>query len=197
MLAFQAPPDAVTRPVIRYGKDRGKNHGAPAVDPAEAENVGDFAELGWDRDGARDHVKQNVPLRAEQHQQNRAGIQSAAETNQAEQQNREERGGRNRRRDLGDRLRDARQARVEADGDAGRDGPRRCDHQRREDAQERGAGAFDGGHKIGLRDAFKNDQTLKHAVKNHQQRDDTRENDESFLPFRRLGLRFRGPARCG
>ena len=61
---------------------------------------------------------------------------------QADEQNGEEGGGRNRGQHLRNRLNDAREPGIEADGDADRNGPRGGDQQRRIDAQKRGGRAL-------------------------------------------------------
>src|ERR1700691_1135997 len=86
---------------------------APAIRPAEVEQAGDLPEIGWNGAGSRDDVEQYVPLRADQHEDYRAHPQSAAELDDPEQQDREERGGRDRGRDLRDRLHDPGEPRIE------------------------------------------------------------------------------------
>ena len=111
----------------------------------------------------------------EQHQQNGAGVQPAAQTDHAQQQNREQRGGRNRGGDLRDGLRDSRQSRVETDGDARGNGPGRRDDERRHYAQETLRPRFRAWSAKSARVIpFEKQQTLKDAVQNEQQRDDAR-----------------------
>ena len=90
---------------------------------------------------ARDHVEQNVPLCAEQHQQNRTNAKSAAQLDDGKQQNWKQRRGGNRSRDLREGLQEAGETRVETDGDAGRDCPCRGNQQGNIHAQERRPGA--------------------------------------------------------
>ena len=54
---------------------------------------------------------------------------SSAQADQDQQHDREQRRGRNRGGDLREGLRDARQARIESDGDADGDGPERAEQQ--------------------------------------------------------------------
>ena len=70
MLAFQAPPEAVTRPVMRYGKIPGRTTVFPTLYGTEMEDGGGLSQIGGDGDGACDHVEEHVPLRAEKHEQN-------------------------------------------------------------------------------------------------------------------------------
>jgi hypothetical protein len=46
MLAFQAPPDAVTNPVMRNGKNRRQDQLAPTLHASQPKDVADFLEVG-------------------------------------------------------------------------------------------------------------------------------------------------------
>ena len=70
---------------------------------------GHFAQVGGDGHGAGDDVEEDVPLRAEQHERNGADAEAAADLDQADEQDREKCGGRNRGQDLRDGLDDARE----------------------------------------------------------------------------------------
>ena len=131
------------------GKDAGKNELGPALPAREVVERGNLAQVGGDGHGSGDHVEQDVPLRAQQHQRNGADAESAADLHQADEQDGKERRGRNRGQNLRDGLNDARKPGIEADGDADRDGPRSGDEQRGVDAQECGAGAFEQQPQVG------------------------------------------------
>src|ERR1700733_5129107 len=75
MLAFQAPPDAVTKPVIRYGKMVGRMTVRQRSNWLKRKMSATSRNSDGSRDSARDHIKQHVPLRAEEHQQNGAGVE--------------------------------------------------------------------------------------------------------------------------
>jgi len=110
--------------------------------PRMPKNAGRFFQVGGNGDGAGDHVEQNVPLRAEQQQNDRAESQTSAQANQDQHHNREQRRGRHRSGNLRQRLSDARQARVESDGDAGRDRPEGAERKSEIHAQEGGSEAY-------------------------------------------------------
>src|SRR5208337_2831835 len=97
-------------------KDSGQDQFAPTLPAADAENAGRFFQVGGNGHGTGDHVEQDVPLRAEQQQNDRAESQTSAQANQDQQYNRKYRRGRNRSGNLRERLGDARQARIESDG---------------------------------------------------------------------------------
>ena len=86
MLAFHAPPDAVTNPVIKNGKIPGSKSFPPALRPAKAKNGAHFLQIRGNRDGAGDHVEQDVPLRPQQQQHDRTNSQTAARANQHQQE---------------------------------------------------------------------------------------------------------------
>ena len=75
--------------------------------------LGDFLEIRRNRAGARNHVEQDVPLRAEQHQQYRADAESAAQLDDGQQQDRKQRRRGNRSRDLRNRLQEPGEPRIE------------------------------------------------------------------------------------
>jgi hypothetical protein len=120
-------------------ENAGQDHGAPARPLPEMKHIRHFAQIRGNRHGARDHVEQHIPLRAQQHQQDRSHAQSAAHADQRQQQHREQRRSRDRRGHLRERLREARQLGVEADGHAGRYGPGSRDQQGDDHARPRGA----------------------------------------------------------
>ena len=71
MLAFHAPPEAVTMPVTRYGKIPGRISVAPAIPAPNRKMLRRFFQIGRNRHRAGNHVEQDVPLRAQQHQHHR------------------------------------------------------------------------------------------------------------------------------
>src|ERR1035441_6486383 len=121
---------------------RSQDQFAPTLPAADAENAGDFFQIGGNGHGAGDHVEQNVPLRAEQQQNDRAESQTSAQANQDQQHNREQRRRWNRGGNLRERLSDARQARVESDGNTGRNRPEGAEHESEIHAQEGGSEAY-------------------------------------------------------
>ena len=74
MLAFHAPPEAVTRPVIRIGEDAGEDDGHPAFAKVEAEDAGDIAQVAGNGEGSGDDVEEDVPLGSEEHEQDGADV---------------------------------------------------------------------------------------------------------------------------
>src|SRR6266404_6349148 len=115
---------------------------APAIPGAEAVDLRGFLEVRGNSHGAGDDVEEDVPLRAEKHQEHGGNLEAAAEAKQKEKNNRKEGGGRNGGGHLHQRLRDARQAGIRTDGDADRNGPERAEDERGVDAQKSQRGAF-------------------------------------------------------
>ena len=141
MLAFQAPPDAVMNPVIRYGKMAGQKQFPPALDFAQAEHSADFLQIRGNGAGAGDHIEQNVPLRSQQQQQHGANPHAAAHANQHQQDNREQSRGRHRGGDLRNRLDQGGELGPHAHINSHGDCPESRDHQRCFHAQEGGSGS--------------------------------------------------------
>src|SRR5467141_4407388 len=129
------------QPGDEIGKDTGQDKAAPAIPRAEMKNVSDFFQVRGNGHGAGDDVEEDVPLRAEKHQEHGGQFETAAETKKEEKKDREERGSWNRSRNLYEGLSDAREARMGADGDTGGNGPQSAENERSIDAQkgERGA----------------------------------------------------------
>src|SRR6202043_992195 len=115
---------------------------APAVPGAETVDLRGFLEVRGNGHGAGDDVEEDVPLRAEEHQKQGGNLEAAAEAKQEKKNNRKEGRGWNGSGHLHERLRDARQARIRTDGDAGGNGPERAEDQRGVDTQESQRGAF-------------------------------------------------------
>src|SRR5882762_7673614 len=115
---------------------------APAIPGAEAIDLRGFLEVRGNGHCAGDDVEEDVPLRAEKHQEHGGNLKASAEAKQKEKNNRKEGGCRNGGGHLHQRLRDARQAGIRTDGDADRNGPERAEDERRVDAQKSQRGAF-------------------------------------------------------
>ena len=79
--------------VGEHGREVQHPKAPPAGEPVAPRCL---AQIGRDRHGAGYDVKEDVPLRAQQHQHERSQFESAAQANQKEQDHREERGRRNR-----------------------------------------------------------------------------------------------------
>ena len=93
------------------GKDAGKNQRGPALPAREVVERSSLAQVRGDGHRAGDHVEEDVPLRAEQHQRDGADAEAAADLDQADEQNGEEGRGRNGGQHLRERLNDARKLR--------------------------------------------------------------------------------------
>src|SRR5467141_2457553 len=115
---------------------------APAIPGAEAVDLRGFLEVGGNGHGAGDDVEEDVPLRAEKHQEHGGNLEASAEAKQKKKNNRKQGGGRNGGGHLHKRLRDARQAGIRTDGDADGNGPERAKDERGIDAQKSQRGAF-------------------------------------------------------
>src|SRR6267143_116465 len=115
---------------------------APAIPGAEAVDLRGFLEVSGNGHGAGDDVEEDVPLRAEKHQEHGGNLKASAEAKQKEKNNRKEGGCRNGGGHLHQRLRDARQAGIRTDGDADRNGPECAEDERGVDAQKSQRGAF-------------------------------------------------------
>src|SRR5882762_6691552 len=115
---------------------------APAIPGAEAVDLRGFLEVSGNGHGAGDDVKEDVPLRAEKHQEHGGNFEAAAEAKQKKKNNRKQGGGGNGSGHLHERLRDARQAGTRTDGDADRNGPECAEDERGVDAQKSQRGAF-------------------------------------------------------
>src|SRR5713226_10054444 len=98
-------------------KNAGQDEKTPAIPGAEAIDLRGFLEVGGNGHGAGDDVEENVPLRAEEHQEHGGNLEAAAKTKQKKKNNRKEGGGGNGSGHLHERLRDAGQARIGTDGD--------------------------------------------------------------------------------
>ena len=125
------------------GKDAGEDEPGPALPASEVVERSNLAQVGGDGHGAGDHVEEDVPLRAEQHQGDGPDAEPAADFDQPNEQNGKECRGGNGGQDLRQGLNEARQLGIEADGDANGNGPERGDKQGGVDAQKCGAGAFE------------------------------------------------------
>src|SRR6202171_1479169 len=115
---------------------------APVIPGAEAVDLRGFLEVRGNGHGAGDDVEEDVPLRAEKHQEHGGNLKAAAEAKQKKKNNRKQGGGGNGGGHLHDRLRDARPAGIRTDSDADRNGPERAEDERGVDAQESQRGAF-------------------------------------------------------
>ena len=104
-------------------KDTREDDGLPALDAGEAEERRDFLQVGGDGDGSGNDVEQDVPLRAEEHERDGADTHAAADTDQRQQKNREERGSGDRSGDLGEGLGERAQAWMKADRNPDGDRP--------------------------------------------------------------------------
>src|SRR5258707_15752789 len=118
---------------------------APAIPGAEAVDLRGFLEVRGKGHGPGDDVEEDVPLRAEEHQEHGGNLEAAAEAKQKKKNNRKEGGGGNGSGHLHERLRDASQARLGTDGDADGNGPQRPEDERGVDAQKNQGGAFQEG----------------------------------------------------
>src|SRR6266852_9240102 len=123
-------------------KNRGQDEVAPAIPGAEAVDLRGFLEVRGNGHGAGHDVEEDVPLRAEEHQEHGRNVEASAEAKQKKKNNRKQGGGRNGGGHLHKRLRDARQAGIRTDGDADRNGPERAQDERGVDAQKSQRGAF-------------------------------------------------------
>ena len=65
-------------------EDRRQNQLAPSLPATKAIDVAGFFKLGRNSGGAGDHVKQQIPLRAQQKQKDGCNTQSAAHAHQGE-----------------------------------------------------------------------------------------------------------------
>src|SRR5229473_4417489 len=123
-------------------KNAGQDEVAPAIPGAEAVDLRGFLEVRGNGHGAGDDVEENVPLRAEEHQEHGGDLEAAAEAQQEKKNNRKERRGGNGSRHLHEGLRNAGQARIRTDGDASGNGPERAEDERGVDTQKSQRGAF-------------------------------------------------------
>ena len=126
----------------QIGKDAGQNHDLPALPLGEMEELGDFFQVRGNGGGPGNHIEEDVPLGAQQHEGDRTDAQPAAPANQRNQQDGKDRCCRVGGGDLGQRLGDSGQAGVKADGDAGGDGPGGSDEQGGIHAEKSCAGAL-------------------------------------------------------
>ncbi len=90
--------------------------------------------------GTGDNIEKDVPLSAEKHECHGGDLHAAVQANQKKKDHGKQSGGWNRGSELHERLRDTRETRVEADGDAGGDGPERANEQGKIDAEKSEAG---------------------------------------------------------
>src|SRR5229473_2320661 len=123
-------------------KNAGQDEKTPAIPGAETIDLRGFLKVGGNGHGAGDDVEEDVPLRAEEHQEHGGDLEAAAEAKQKKKNNREERRGRNGSRHLHEGLRNAGQARIRTDGDASGNGPERAEDERGVDTQKSQRGAF-------------------------------------------------------
>src|SRR5207302_1629078 len=107
-------------------KNRGQDEVAPAIPGAEAVDLRGFLEVRGNGHGAGDDVEEDVPLRAEEHQEHGRNLEAFAEAKQKKKNNRKQGGGGNGGGHLHKRLRDARPAGIRTDGDADGNGPERA-----------------------------------------------------------------------
>src|SRR5260370_3519109 len=115
---------------------------APAIPGAEAVDLRGFLEVRGDGHGAGDDVEEDVPLRAEEHQQHGGYLDAASEAQQKKKNNREQDGGRNGSNHLHQRLCDARQAGIRTDGHADGNRPKRAENERGINSEKSERGAF-------------------------------------------------------
>ena len=102
----------------------------------------DFLQVTRDCHRPRDHVEQDVPLRAKEHQQDRTNADARADMDQRQQDDREENRRRERSGNLRQGLRDARQAGMKTNGHTRWNGPQGGYDEREVHAQERCSCAF-------------------------------------------------------
>ena len=86
------------------GKDSRQDQLLPAIELGEAEEGGDLLEVGGDGHCAGDDVEQDVPLGPHQHECDRSDSQAVAQLDQRKQNDGEQKGRRDRCRDLRQRL---------------------------------------------------------------------------------------------
>ena len=82
-----------------------------------------FLQVARNGHGPRDDVEQDVPLRAQQHEQHSRKLHTTAEAEEEQQNNGKKRGRRDRGGHLNKRLGHASETRAEANGHADRDSP--------------------------------------------------------------------------
>ena len=109
----------------------------PSLPAAHVVNVPDLLQIRWNRRSTGDHIEQDVPLRAKQHQ----GHTTDREMHMQEQQQHRHQWEKHRGREAGDHLNDRLQAlrplwrKPDEDPDGQR--PRRTDHHGRRRSEER------------------------------------------------------------
>ena len=135
MLAFQAPPLAVTAPVTQNGKIAGMMNLRHHCVPRRPKIRAGLLEVRGDRHRPCDHVEKDIPLRAERHQQDAAEVDRNVRGDEKRDDERERHVDRERRRDLRQRLRNPRHARSHSDPDADRRPDERREDRHRDDAQ--------------------------------------------------------------
>src|ERR1700751_3847061 len=95
-------------------KYSGENQFLPALSAPQLENRAAFLQVGGNRHRSRNHVEQDVPLRSQQQKNNGSEAESSSHADQQQEHHRKKRSRRNRRGNLRQRLRNTRQAWVEA-----------------------------------------------------------------------------------
>src|SRR6266852_2072172 len=115
---------------------------APAIPGAESEDLRGFLQVRGDGHGAGNDIEEDVPLRAEEHEEHGGNFKTAAKAKQQEKNDREEGRRGNGGGYLHQGLSEASQARIRTDGYADRNGPERAEDERGIDAQEGKSGAL-------------------------------------------------------
>src|ERR1700678_1458479 len=67
-------------------KDAWQNHDLPTLPQGEFVELGYFLQVGGNSGGAGNHIKEDVPLGAQQHKRNRPDAQTAAPADERDQQ---------------------------------------------------------------------------------------------------------------
>src|SRR5208283_1503975 len=88
----------------QVGKDSGQKQGAPALEAAQAEHTAHFFKVRRNGAGPGDNIEEDVPLRAQQQENNRANSQPTAGPNQQKQKDGEQSRGGDGGGNLDDRL---------------------------------------------------------------------------------------------
>src|SRR5580658_9342377 len=123
-------------------EDSGENELCPTLPAGEVVEGRHFPQVGGDGHGSGDDVEKDVPLCAEEHQRDGADAESPADANQADEDDGKKSSGRDGSKHLGGGLNDAREPRIETDGDADGNRPGGGDEQGGVEAKEGGGCAF-------------------------------------------------------
>ena len=164
MLAFQAPAGSRDQSCNQVRENCRQQQPAPPLHAAQMVDIADFLQVGGNGRRPGNDVEQDVPLRSQQQQDNRADAQSASHANQHQQDDGEQRRRGNRGGDLRDGLCNRRKPGMQPNYSSHRNGPERRQNQGKLDAKKSGSSSQQDGAQLRQREPSRSRSTFLSAT---------------------------------